>query len=146
MIPRSLTVSESLRPDDIAHAVSREQDSSGQLLLGVSGDVAANHGQAHTETQPLEKAQPKTDQACPLVSVRETDEHSSTGNANEVGDNHCGAARVWPLATNKATSEQSRELNEATRNLQVLRAQCAKAESLDDQGCELEYRVRMVAT
>lgn len=127
----------SLRSNDIAYAISCEHERSGKLLLRVSSDIAADHGQAHAEAQALEVAQPKRDEATPLVAFWETDKHCCTSDADHVCDNHRWTACVGPFAANEATSEESCELYETTRNLEVLSAQGVEAELSDDQRSEL---------
>ena len=112
-----ITRLERLGPNDIAYAIGGEHERSSQLLLRVSGNVAADHRQAHAEAQTLEVTQPKPDQATPLVALWQTNKHCSASDANHVGDDHRRATSVGPLAADEATAEESGELDEPTGDL-----------------------------
>lgn len=139
MVTRSLAVLEGLRANDVANTVTSEQQSGSKLLLGVSRNVAADHRQAHAETQALEVAKPKGYQAAPFVIIGQTNKHAGTSDTDQIGNNHGGTARVGPLAADEATSQKSRKLNKTARNLQVLRSQGVEAETSDDQRGELSH-------
>ena len=112
------------------------------MFLSEARDVRADHSQAHAETQTLEVAEPQSDQATPLLIVRQADEESRADDADEVCDDHGGAARVGPFATDEAAAEEGGELDETAGDLEILRAERVEAETADDQGCELESDVR----
>lgn len=67
VIPRGLTILKRLRPDDITNTVSRKEQGTGDLFLGVSSNIRTDNGQAHTEAQTLEIAQPKRHEAAPFI-------------------------------------------------------------------------------
>ena len=106
----------------VANTVSSEHKRSSDLLLREAGNVGADHGQAHAEAQTLEVAEPQSDQATPLLIVRQADEESRADDADEVCDDHGGAARVGPFATDEAAAEEGGELDETAGDLEVLRA------------------------
>lgn len=140
MIPRRLTRLERLRPDDIPDAVPREEHRAGDLLLRVSRDVGTDHGQAEAEPQALEIAQPERDQAPPFVGLGQGHEQRGPDDANAVGDDHAGAARVEPVRVagrDHPADEQREELYRSPWDLEILCAEGVEAEGLDDDGCEL---------
>jgi len=137
MIPGRLTSLECLRTNDIADAVTREQNGAGELLLRVAGDVTADHSETDTEAQALEEAQPEPDQAAPFVVRGQTDQHRRADDADRVGHHHDDAARVGPAAAYEAADDQSQELNCAAGDLEVLRSERVEAEGADDDGGEL---------
>jgi hypothetical protein len=61
---------ESLRPNNISHAVPSEKDSTRQLLLRIPRHITTHHCQRHTKPQPLEKTQPKRYQPSPFIAIR----------------------------------------------------------------------------
>lgn len=131
---------ESLRADDVADAVAREEDRGRQLLLGVARDVGADHGQAHGEAQPLEVAEPQADEAAPLVAVGQAHEQAGADDADRVGHDHGDAPRVRPARADDPAAQQADELHRPTRDLEVLRPQRVDVERLDHQRGELSQR------
>lgn len=136
-IPGLLAVLESLRSDDIAHAVSCEQGSARELFLGVTGDVARDDGQAHTKSKALEVAHPQRNEAAPFVVAWESDEQTRADDADYIGHGHGQAAGVGPVRADVAAGKEGNELYCATRYLQVLSPECVYSKGLDDHGAEL---------
>ena len=115
------------------------------MFLSEARDVRADHSQAHAETQTLEVAEPQSDQTTPFLIIGQAHEESGSNNADEVCDDHGRAARVGPFAADEAASQKRGELDETTRDLKILRAQCVEAETADDEGCELKLSVSKTA-
>lgn len=76
MVPRRLTILESLRADNIPNTVPSKQQGTGDLFLRISGNIRADHSQTHTEAQTLEITQPESDQPTPFIRVGKTDQQS----------------------------------------------------------------------
>jgi hypothetical protein len=125
----------------VTNAVSSEHERSCDLLLRESGDIRADHRQAHAEAQTLEVAEPQRDQTTPFLIIGEANEKSGANDADEVCDDHGRAARVGPFAADESASDKGGELDETARDLEILRAECVEAETADDQGCELKLSV-----
>jgi hypothetical protein len=141
---RDLSVNASERSGDnginshVTNAVTREHERSSDLLLRESRDVGADHRQAHAEAQTLEVAEPQSDKTAPFLIIRQAHEESGADDADEVCDDHGGAARVGPFAADEAAAEEGGELDETTGDLEVLCTESVEAETADDQGCELK--------
>lgn len=137
MISRSLTADESLRPDDVANAVPCEQDRASKLLLGVPGNVAADHGQTDTEAQALEVAQPERHEPAPFVGRGQSNQQRGAQDTDRVGDNHGYAAAVGPPCADPAADDQRQELYRTARDLEVLSSQGVEAEGFNNDGGKL---------
>lgn len=61
MIARRLTRLERLRSDDVADTVASEQESTRNLLLGISSNIRTESRQCHTKSQALEETEPQRD-------------------------------------------------------------------------------------
>lgn len=105
MISRRLAVAESLRAYYVTHAITGEEDSTCQLLLSVSSNIARNHGQAHREAKSLEVAKPEGDQSAPFIRIREPNKESRSNDAYGVGCHHCYASHVRELGADISTSD-----------------------------------------
>lgn len=123
MILRGLAIAERLRSNNIPHTVRGEQGRARQLLLGVSGDVAAHNSQAHGETQTLQRAQPESYQSAPFVGVWKTDKETCTNDADAVGDDHGDEAYVTEARAYEATGQRADDVDSTSWYLQVLRTQ-----------------------
>ena len=137
MISRRLTGLESLRANNIAHTIAREQNRARELLLRIARHITADHGQTHAEAQPLEEAQPQRDQPAPLVVRGQADQHGRADDADGVGRAHGQAADVVVAGADDAAEDERQKLDGAAGDLQVLRAEGGEAEGADDDGCEL---------
>lgn len=143
MVMRSFTVLECLRANDVADAIASEENGRGELLLGVSGDIGADHGQTHAEAQALEIAEPQANHAAPFVAVGQSDQQRGSHDTDRVGNDHGDAPQVRPARTDDAAAQQGYELHRAAGDLQILRAQGVDVERLDHQAGELrDGRIR----
>ena len=64
----SLTGNESLRADNVPHAIPRKQHRTSQLFFCIPRHITAHHRQTHTESQALEITQPNRYKSAPFVA------------------------------------------------------------------------------